>query len=167
MNRRLDYRIGIDGRPMAANLLKAGYDVTVWNRTPSRADGLVEQGAKRAATPRDVATASEVVFTIVSDPPRWNRSCGEGTVYRGLRRGSVLVDRVRFPPHWSARGGGRSSAGRRISGSAVTAGPGERKKASWCYGRRRKRNAQARRACAERDGRKKWFHLGRTARARR
>ena len=57
--------LALMGRPMAANLLKAGYDVTVWNRTASRADGLVAQGAKRAATPRDVATASEVVFTIV------------------------------------------------------------------------------------------------------
>src|SRR6267378_798215 len=56
--------LGLMGRPMAANLLKAGYDVTVWNRTSSRADGLVAQGAKRAATPRDVATASEVVFMV-------------------------------------------------------------------------------------------------------
>jgi len=36
--------LGLMGRPMAANLLKAGYDITVWNRTPSRADGLVAQG---------------------------------------------------------------------------------------------------------------------------
>src|SRR5258707_11293694 len=91
--------LGLMGRPMAANLLKAGYDVTVWNRTPSRADGLVEQGAKRAATPRDVATASEVVFTIVSDPPAlesvlWG---GDG-VFAGMRRGSVLVDSSTVSP---------------------------------------------------------------------
>ena len=61
--------LGLMGRPMAANLLKAGYELTVWNRTASRADTLVAQGAKRAATPSDVAAASEVIFTIVSDPP--------------------------------------------------------------------------------------------------
>jgi len=54
---------------MAANLLKAGHDLTVWNRTASRCDELVAQGAKRGATPREVAAACEVVLTIVSDPP--------------------------------------------------------------------------------------------------
>src|SRR5258708_8733621 len=85
--------LGLMGRPMAANLLKAGYEVTVWNRTASRADALVAQGAKRAATPREVAAASEVIFTIVSDPPAlesvlWG---GDGG-FAGMPRGSVLVD---------------------------------------------------------------------------
>src|ERR1700737_2442746 len=91
--------LGLMGRPMAANLLKAGYDVSVWNRPAPRADELVAQGAKRAATPREVAAASEVVFTIVSDPPAlesvlWG---GEG-VFAGLRRGSVLVDSSTVSP---------------------------------------------------------------------
>src|ERR1700704_3588468 len=91
--------LGLMGRPMAANLLKAGYDVTVWNRTPSRADGLVAQGAKRAATPREVAAASEVVLTIVSDPPALESVLwGDAGVFAGLRRGSVLVDSSTVSP---------------------------------------------------------------------
>jgi len=43
--------LGLMGHPMGANLLKAGHELTVWNRTASRADDLVAQGAKRAASP--------------------------------------------------------------------------------------------------------------------
>jgi 3-hydroxyisobutyrate dehydrogenase len=91
--------LGLMGRPMAANLLKAGYDVTVWNRTASRADELVAQGAKRAATPRAVASASEVVITIVSDPPALESVLwGESGVFAGLRSGSVLIDSSTVSP---------------------------------------------------------------------
>jgi 3-hydroxyisobutyrate dehydrogenase-like beta-hydroxyacid dehydrogenase len=91
--------LGLMGRPMVANLLKAGYEVTVWNRTASRADALVAQGAKLAATPRDVAAASEVVFTIVSDPPALESVLwGDTGVFAGLRRGSVLVDSSTVSP---------------------------------------------------------------------
>ena len=47
--------MGIMGRGMAANLLKAGYPVTVWNRTPERCQPLVAQGAPQAATPAEAA----------------------------------------------------------------------------------------------------------------
>jgi 3-hydroxyisobutyrate dehydrogenase-like beta-hydroxyacid dehydrogenase len=91
--------LGLMGRPMAANLLKAGYDVTIWNRTPTRGDELVAQGAKRASTPRAVAAASEVVFTIVSDPPALESVLwGADGVFAGLRRGSVLVDSSTVSP---------------------------------------------------------------------
>jgi len=91
--------LGLMGRPMAANLLKAGYDVTVWNRTASRADELVAQGAKRAATPRAVASASEVVITIVSDPPALESILwGESGVFAGLRSGSALIDSSTVSP---------------------------------------------------------------------
>jgi 3-hydroxyisobutyrate dehydrogenase len=96
--------LGLMGRPMAANLLKAGYDLALWNRTASRADALVAQGAKRAATPRDVAAASEVVFTIVSDPPALESVLwGEAGVFAGLRRGSVLVDSSTVSPALARR----------------------------------------------------------------
>jgi len=96
--------LGLMGRPMAANLLKAGYDLTLWNRTASRADALVAQGAKRAATPRDVASGSEVIFTIVSDPPALESVLwGETGVFAGLRRGSVLVDSSTVSPALARR----------------------------------------------------------------
>jgi 3-hydroxyisobutyrate dehydrogenase len=91
--------LGLMGRPMAANLLKAGHEVTVWNRTASRADDLVTQGAKRAATPRELAAASEVVITIVSDPPALESVLwGDDGVFAGLKRGSVLVDSSTVSP---------------------------------------------------------------------
>ena len=85
--------LGLMGHPMGANLLKTGHELTVWNRTASRGDDLVAQGAKRAASPREVAAASEVVLTIVSDPPALESVLwGESGVFSGLRRGSVVIE---------------------------------------------------------------------------
>jgi len=96
--------LGLMGRPMAANLLKAGYNLTVWNRTASRADALVAQGAQRADTPRDVAAGSDILFTIVSDPPALESVLwGEAGVFAGLRRGSVLVDSSTVSPDLARR----------------------------------------------------------------
>ena len=61
--------LGIMGAPMAANLLKAGFDLRVYNRTTSRCEPLVAQGAKAYATPAELAAESDVVITIVSDTP--------------------------------------------------------------------------------------------------
>ncbi|MTD55112.1 NAD(P)-dependent oxidoreductase [Amycolatopsis pithecellobii] len=58
--------LGHMGSPMAARLIDAGYDVTVWSRTQSKADGLVERGATRAAAPQD-AVATGVVFSMLSN----------------------------------------------------------------------------------------------------
>jgi 3-hydroxyisobutyrate dehydrogenase-like beta-hydroxyacid dehydrogenase len=60
--------LGIMGTPMAANLLKAGYPVTVYNRSPEKAEILVQQGAGRAATPKALAEAAEVVIAMVTGP---------------------------------------------------------------------------------------------------
>src|SRR5580658_5925500 len=61
--------LGLMGRPMGLNLLKAGFSLTVWNRTASRASSLVAAGAKLARSPQEVAASSDVFITIVSDPP--------------------------------------------------------------------------------------------------
>jgi len=91
--------LGLMGHPMGANLLKAGHELTVWNRTASRGDDLVAQGAKRAATPREVAAASEVVLTIVSDPPAVESVLwGENGVFAGLRCGSVMIESSTVSP---------------------------------------------------------------------
>src|SRR6202790_1380909 len=103
--------LGLMGRPMAANLLKAGCEVTVWNRTASRADDLVAQGAKRAATPREAAAASEVIFTIVSDPPALESVLwGNDGVFAGLKRGSVLVDSSTVSPALERRAAAAAAA---------------------------------------------------------
>jgi 3-hydroxyisobutyrate dehydrogenase len=91
--------LGLMGHPMGANLLKAGHELTVWNRTASRGNDLVAQGAKRAATPREVAAASEVIITIVSDPPAVESVLwGENGVFSGLRRGSVIIESSTVSP---------------------------------------------------------------------
>jgi 3-hydroxyisobutyrate dehydrogenase len=96
--------LGLMGHPMAANLLKAGYDLTVWNRTASRADALVAAGARRATSPRDAAAASEILITIVSDPPALEAVLwGDAGALAGLRRGSVLVDSSTISPALARR----------------------------------------------------------------
>ena len=60
--------LGIMGTLMAGNLVKAGYEVVVWNRTPQRCVGLQEQGATVASTPKDVAASCDVVFGMLADP---------------------------------------------------------------------------------------------------
>ena len=78
---------------MAANLLKAGFPLTVWNRTASRAEALAAQGAQVAASPRAAAAAADVLLMIVSDPPAVERVLwSDDGALAGLRRGSVLVD---------------------------------------------------------------------------
>ena len=60
--------LGIMGSAMAANLVKAGFDVTVWNRTPEKCNPLVELGASRGKSPRAVTADCDVTFVMLSDP---------------------------------------------------------------------------------------------------
>lgn len=85
--------LGIMGAGMAGNLLKAGHDVVVWNRTATRAEPLVEKGATSAATPSAVAEQCEVVFVCVSDTPDVEAVLfGSDGLAEGLRKGSLVVD---------------------------------------------------------------------------
>ena len=59
--------LGLMGKPMSTNLIKAGYKVTVWNRTSTHMQPLVEIGAQTAASPSEVASNSDITITIVSD----------------------------------------------------------------------------------------------------
>jgi 2-hydroxy-3-oxopropionate reductase len=95
--------LGLMGRPMALNLLKAGHSLTVWNRTPSRAQELLAAGATLAKTPHEVAAASEILFTIVSDPPAlesvlWGNADQKDGALDGLRSGSIYIDSSTVSP---------------------------------------------------------------------
>ena len=95
--------LGLMGRPMALNLLKAGHQLTVWNRTPSRAQELVAAGAVLAKNPRDVAAASEILFTIVSDPPAlesvlWGNADQKDGALDALKSGSIYIDSSTVSP---------------------------------------------------------------------
>ncbi len=85
--------LGLMGKPMAANLLKAGFSLVVWNRTGAKAEELVRAGAKLTGTPREAAAASDVLLTIVSDPPALEAVLwGDMGALGGLRRGSTYID---------------------------------------------------------------------------
>lgn len=96
--------LGLMGRPMAANLLKAGFSVVVWNRTPSRAQGVAKQGALLAASPREAAAAADVLITIVSDPPALEEVLwGSQGALAALRRGTTYLDSSTVAPSLARR----------------------------------------------------------------
>ncbi len=85
--------LGIMGRGMAANLLKHGFDVQVWNRTASRTEALVAQGARAAASPAAMARECPVVITCVSDTPDVEAVVlGPQGVLEGVQPGGLLID---------------------------------------------------------------------------
>ena len=85
--------LGIMGKSMAANLMKAGYELTVYNRTASKGDELVAKGAKRALTPKEAAEGNDVIITIVSDTPDVERVIfGENGALEGCKKGAVIVE---------------------------------------------------------------------------
>jgi 3-hydroxyisobutyrate dehydrogenase len=104
--------LGLMGRPMGMNLLKAGHTLTVWNRTASRADELVAAGAALASTPREAAAGADVLITMVSDPAAleevlWGSTSNSATETRitkenaalpALRSGSFYVDSSTVSP---------------------------------------------------------------------
>ena len=85
--------IGIMGRPMAANLLAAGYPVAVWNRSPGKTAALAEAGARVAASPADAAKGAEVAFTMLSDGAAVSEVLfGEKGAASALSDGALVID---------------------------------------------------------------------------
>ena len=96
--------LGIMGGGMAANLVRAGYDVTVWNRTASRMAPVVDLGASAAGSPREVAQRCTVVLICVSDTPDVVAVTeGPDGVLAGLSPGSVVVDHSTISPSETRR----------------------------------------------------------------
>jgi 3-hydroxyisobutyrate dehydrogenase-like beta-hydroxyacid dehydrogenase len=91
--------LGLMGRPIGMNLLKAGFPLTVWNRTASRADELVAAGAKLAQSPRELAANSEFVISIVGDPAALEEVLwGKNGAMQSLQSGSIYVDSSTVSP---------------------------------------------------------------------
>ncbi len=95
--------LGLMGRPMGMNLLKAGHNLTVWNRTASRAQELLAAGARLAKTPREAAAEAEILLTMVSDPPAleevlWGHEGKNDGALGGLRTGSIYIDSSTVSP---------------------------------------------------------------------
>ena len=84
---------------MARNLRKAGFDLTVYNRTPGRAEDSAAEGAKVAASPAEVARDADIVITIVTNSPDVEQVVmGENGAIEGLHEGSVLIDMSTISP---------------------------------------------------------------------
>jgi 3-hydroxyisobutyrate dehydrogenase-like beta-hydroxyacid dehydrogenase len=120
--------LGLMGRPMGMNLIKAGYSLTVWNRTASRADELVAAGATLAKSPKEVAAACEFLITMVSDPPALEEILwGTGGAMQALKRGAIYVDSSTISPALARKIAGACAFLTRRSPEAI----GALRKASW------------------------------------
>ena len=85
--------LGTMGAPLAKNLRKAGFTVTVWNRTAARAAPLLEKGAATAPTPRECAAGKDLVFTCLTDENALDAVLdGPDGALAGLATGGLLVD---------------------------------------------------------------------------
>ncbi len=85
--------LGIMGRPMATNILRAGFHLTVWNRTAAKMSPLIALGARPADSPADLAARSDVIISMVTGPSDLEAiALGERGVIDGAAPGSVLID---------------------------------------------------------------------------
>ena len=85
--------LGTMGAAMAANVRRAGFEITVWNRTPGRATELRALGATEASTPADVARAADIVVVCVSDTPDVEAVLfGPDGIASGLASGGLVID---------------------------------------------------------------------------
>jgi 2-hydroxy-3-oxopropionate reductase len=91
--------LGIMGKPMARNLMEADYELTVFNRSPEKAEELGKEGASVASSPAEVAQRSDTVITMLPDSPDVrNVVAGESGLLEGIEEGSLLVDMSTISP---------------------------------------------------------------------
>ncbi|MBI4203352.1 MAG: NAD(P)-dependent oxidoreductase [Chloroflexi bacterium] len=91
--------LGIMGMSMARNLMKAGFPVVAWNRTPAKAQALAAEGAAAAGSPREVAQACPIIITMVTDSPDVEAvALGPGGVIEGIQPDAVHIDMSTISP---------------------------------------------------------------------
>ena len=100
MNQRIGYNgLGLMGKPIARNIMKAGFPLTVHNRSQAPVEELVAEGAEPADSPRAVAEASDVVFTNLPDSSDMEQVVlGPNGVIEGCRPGMVFIDNSTIKP---------------------------------------------------------------------
>lgn len=85
--------LGLMGVRMAANLVKNGHDLTVFNRTPDKAKTLVEEGAKAVSSPAEAAVNAEVLITMLADPVAVRKTAlGENGFLAKMKKDSIWID---------------------------------------------------------------------------
>src|SRR5260370_3674147 len=98
--------LGIMGKPMAYNLMKAGYELVISNRNPVPANELAAEGAITVGSPQAVAEQSDVVITMLPDPPHVRAVVtGEKGVLAGVKTGSLRVVMRAHSPRVAHEGG--------------------------------------------------------------
>jgi 2-hydroxy-3-oxopropionate reductase len=96
--------LGIMGKPMAGNLLAAGYPVTVYGRGRGPVEELLSQGASAASTARETAAATDIVITMLPDSPDVEEVVlGGGGVAEGIREGALFIDMSSIAPATSRK----------------------------------------------------------------
>ncbi len=96
--------LGIMGRPMARNLLRAGHSVVVWNRSRPAIDELVADGAAAAGGPREVAEGCDVVIIMVGDSADVEQvALGPSGIIEGAHAGLVVIDMSTISPDVTRR----------------------------------------------------------------
>ena len=96
--------LGKMGDPMSKNLIKAGYPVTVWNRTAGKTAALAEAGAQVADSIKDMVAESDVIISMISDDPVLEAvSIGAGGAFEAAKKGTIFIDMSTVSPVASAR----------------------------------------------------------------
>ena len=96
--------LGTMGAPMATHIAKAGFPLTVWNRTPTKVEPLLRVGAKAGKSPAHVAAAADLIITMVSQPNDVEAVVlGPDGVLDGMKAGAVLVDMSTVSPATSRK----------------------------------------------------------------
>ncbi|MGH3145675.1 MAG: 2-hydroxy-3-oxopropionate reductase [Rubrobacter sp.] len=91
--------LGIMGRPMAKNLIEAGHELVLYNRTSEKAEELAGEGATVASSPKEVAERSDVIITMLPDSPQVEEVlAGESGVLEGIGEGALIVDMSSISP---------------------------------------------------------------------
>lgn len=95
--------LGKMGTPIAKNILKAGYELTIYNRTPEKLKSLLDSGAKAASTPREAAQKSEVVITcLMDDQTELECTTGKEGIIAGLESGGIHIGTATISPTCAA-----------------------------------------------------------------
>ena len=91
--------LGIMGRPMVKNLLKAGHKVTAYDIVPAGLDDVAAAGAQKGSSPKDVASKTDVIITMVPDGPEVEQAIlGPNGVIEGVKKGATVVDMSSISP---------------------------------------------------------------------
>ena len=95
---------GVMGAPMAGHLQAAGHELFIYNRTPAKAQALVDTGAILCDSPREVAENTEIIFLIVGYPADVEATIlGDAGVLSGANKGSVIIDMTTSEPSLAKR----------------------------------------------------------------